>query len=139
MCGATRISVSCLEFPLPGGAGVNLELPTVTLLLRVLKSNASLATFLQCCREGHSSLSIISFTLEVLMTNRAASSVLLMFCLVCGSHAVQAYSSMGWMKVLQAVTFNWVALILRLYHKKPCWPWSRWYVCADPSSDPAVW
>ena len=104
-----------------------------------LEKQCESATFLQCCREGHSSLSIISFTLEVLMTNRAASSVPLMFCLVCGSHTVQAYSSMGWMMVLQAVTFNWVALILRLYHTKPCWPWSRWYVCADPSSDPAVW
>ena len=52
---------SCL-----GRAGVNWELSTMTLPLINLKSMVSLATFQQCCRDGHSSLLIISLSLEVL-------------------------------------------------------------------------
>ena len=50
-----------------GWAGIKLELSTMTLPLKILKSMASLATFLWCCREGHSSLLIISSTLGVVV------------------------------------------------------------------------
>ena len=87
------VIVSCLECPLLclRRVGVNWELSTMTLPLRVLKSVASLATFLRCRREGHSRLSVNSFTLQVLpwsrlTTNRAArlstASVLSVFCSV---------------------------------------------------------